>query len=89
MVSYVASPQYATIEDMSLNPCCNGRWSRTNGNEDKAKQHYVLILVVMEDGLVPSDFLHRTACSSLNPCCNGRWSRTHYNKFCMAGAIQS
>ena len=37
----------------SLNPCCSGRWSRTNcplivRNED-AK---VLILVVVDDGLV-------------------------------------
>ena len=38
----------------SLNPCCDGRWSRT------APMHAyyfaginVLILVVMEDGLVP------------------------------------
>ena len=38
---------------------------------------YVLILVVMEDGLVPSKFASlqlETDC--LNPCCNGRWSRT-------------
>ena len=37
----------------------------------------VLILVVMEDGLVP---LHNTSKvstqQSLNPCCDGRWSRT-------------
>ena len=38
---------------------------------------FVLILVVMEDGLV-----HGNGCNQrcknccLNPCCNGRWSRT-------------
>ena len=37
----------------SLNPCCDGRWSRTS-ILDKAKVviYTVLILVVMEDGLV-------------------------------------
>ena len=37
----------------SLNPCCNGRWSRTV--VVKLYHHHgysVLILVVMEDGLV-------------------------------------
>ena len=35
-----------------LNPCCNGRWSRTNHSAMTAAQIEVLILVVMEDGLV-------------------------------------
>ena len=36
-----------------LNPYCAGRCSSTeNGNEDKAKQHYVSILVVLDDALV-------------------------------------
>ena len=37
-----------------LNPCCSGRWSRTFKTL-KLWQHYqlVLILVVVEDGLVP------------------------------------
>ena len=40
--------------------------------------NFVLILVVVEDGLV----LRHTAMSArqiagLNPCCNGRWSRTY------------
>ena len=51
-------------------------YKNENGNEDKAKQ--VLILVVMEDGLVPilkaAKHIRGTKC--LNPCCNGRWSRT-------------
>ena len=37
----------------SLNPCCNGRWSRTFFIINlKIKYIMVLILVVMEDGLV-------------------------------------
>ena len=37
-----------------LNPCCSGRWSRTEAKKIK-KEHKlaVLILVVVEDGLVP------------------------------------
>ena len=39
--------------------------------------HYVLILVVMEDGLVlPSFFIINNSLICLNPCCDGRWSRT-------------
>ena len=37
----------------------------------------VLILIVMEDGLVPSEENYLGAMSQcLNPCCSGRWSRT-------------
>ena len=37
---------------LSLNPCCNGRWSPTNGIQDLLEEFgEVLILVVMEDGL--------------------------------------
>ncbi|MGE9930645.1 hypothetical protein ACQRBO_14715 [Segatella copri] len=37
-----------------LNPCCNGRWSRTYGYDGLYyDDNHVLILVVMEDGLVP------------------------------------
>ena len=36
-----------------LNPCCNGRWSRTAISAIVVLSHsIVLILVVMEDGLV-------------------------------------
>ena len=39
----------------------------------------VLILVVMEDGLVPlCAILLVVAYVCLNPCCNGRWSRTFH-----------
>ena len=38
---------------MGLNPCCSGRWSRTNVVlEGKSREFIVLILVVVEDGLV-------------------------------------
>ena len=63
---------------MSLNPCCNGRWSRTPEKlKDAVKEVFVLILVVMEDGLVLlSQSLLSVMKMGLNPCCNGRWSRT-------------
>ena len=37
-----------------LNPCCNGRWSRTSVYIRYETCIRVLILVVMEDGLVPA-----------------------------------
>ena len=38
----------------SLNPYCNGRWSRTSFIKmEYMKDRVVLILIVMEDGLVP------------------------------------
>ena len=40
---------------------------------------YVLILVVMEDGLVHQLKLWLLKkMVSLNPCCDGRWSRTQF-----------
>ena len=48
--------------------------SNVNGTPEVS---FVLILVVVEDGLVPdfsrSQWRHP---SRLNPCCSGRWSRT-------------
>ena len=39
----------------------------------------VLILVVVDNGLVPSgDRFATSIVSSLNPCCSGQWSRTIY-----------
>ena len=35
-----------------LNPCCSGQWSSTKGELNKNVADYVLILVVVEDGLV-------------------------------------
>ena len=62
-----------------LNPCCNGRGSKTQPvAEGTEKKFTVLILVVMEEG----QRLHREGNASsvvrecLNPCCNGRGSKT-------------
>ena len=39
-----------------LNPCCNGRCTRTDGETRTIKVYHVLILVVMEDALVLTAF---------------------------------
>ena len=63
-------------ECLSLNPCCNGRWSQTDP-EDPYADIDVLILVVMEDGLrLMSTNKQVKRWTRLNPCCNGRWSQT-------------
>ena len=36
---------------LSLNPCCNGRCTRTDFQFEVGKEYEVLILVVMEDAL--------------------------------------
>ena len=37
-----------------LNPCCSGRWPRTSARVgEKSPALVILILVVVEDGLVP------------------------------------
>ena len=38
---------------VSLNPCCSGRWSRTDKKYSYLRKRMVLILVVVDDGLVP------------------------------------
>ena len=44
---------------------------------NRSKIKIVLILVVVEDGLVPLQFSSKVLFTpSLNPCCSGRWSRT-------------
>ena len=40
-----------------LNPCFNGRWSRTAKFEQSMSLIRVLILVLMEDGLGPTNIL--------------------------------
>ena len=62
----------------SLNPCFNGRWSLTYWNSKvSCSQWFVLILVLMEDGLWQYKYanIHYWG-TSLNPCFNGRWSLT-------------
>ena len=63
---------------MSLNPCCSGQWSRTALEEFDAKEiESVLILVVVDNGLVPVRvILKKWWIPGLNPCCSGQWSRT-------------
>ena len=39
----------------------------------------VLILVVVDDGLVPSgSSMRKDKVERLNPCCSGRWSSTEW-----------
>ena len=60
-----------------LNPYCSGRWSRTDGDiRHTAMSARVLILIVVEDGLVPEEGSVRDNSICLNPYCSGRWSRT-------------
>ena len=61
-----------------LNPCCNGRCTRTNKDYVKQRNDFsVLILVVMEDALAPLiSCIFQIFYVSLNPCCNGRCTRT-------------
>ena len=61
-----------------LNPCCSGQWSRTVMNTaDEFDFIDVLILVVVDNGLVPQHkHPMKKKYQSLNPCCSGQWSRT-------------
>ena len=53
MVSYGEVEIVVVYANVSLNPCCSGRWSRTYRVQDLDANHKpVLILVVVEDGLV-------------------------------------
>ena len=47
---------------ISLNPCCNGRCTRTHCERPFNTRRSVLILVVMEDALAPS-----MGCQSSSP----------------------
>ena len=56
MVSYIMSQITVGRDGDSLNPCCSGRWSRTNlALRQVSMGAAVLILVVVEDGLVPAN----------------------------------
>ena len=59
-----------------LNPCFNGRWSRTRDHGGNTEGRLVLILVLMEDGLGRPPGNPDFSPLRLNPCFNGRWSRT-------------
>ena len=51
--SHTSQKSFLTFMLLCLNPCCNGRWSRTAHTFSISGGDPVLILVVMEDGLVP------------------------------------
>ena len=60
-----------------LNPCCNGRGSKTNTFIPPHEViNRVLILVVMEEGQRRAVAQEYAALLGLNPCCNGRGSKT-------------
>ena len=61
-----------------LNPCFNGRWSLTSLHlVDPLLPRWVLILVLMEDGLWRlAKQASLNVLGRLNPCFNGRWSLT-------------
>ena len=65
---------------MSLNPCCYGRWSQRLLLKCLLVllNRWVLILVVMEDGLRDTklQFVVVLLTLGLNPCCYGRWSQS-------------
>ena len=68
---------YGTAD--SLNPCFNGRYTRTFGLlKLRTLKLTVLILVLMEDTLGPLLQVHNTKhmATCLNPCFNGRYTRT-------------
>ena len=67
-----------TLDKPSLNPCFNGRCTRTAFAFGlSAEIERVLILVLMEDALVPTrQRVFWTSLLSLNPCFNGRCTRT-------------
>ena len=63
----------------SLNPCCNGRGSKTYCYSHDIDDYDVLILVVMEEGQRPGKVIRiKSVTPGLNPCCNGRGSKTLY-----------
>ena len=60
----------------SLNPCCNGRGSKTVIRVKSVTPVRVLILVVMEEGQRQRTQRLPWDLQRLNPCCNGRGSKT-------------
>ena len=60
-----------------ITPCYSERWYRTGLEKMLKADLGVLILIVVDDGLVPfeeTDGSKKT--NGLNPCCSGQWSRT-------------
>ena len=66
-------------QNAGLNPCCSGRCSSTVERPGfyHPGKHDVLILVVVEDVLVPVSLPDSVELTTrLNPCCGGRCSST-------------
>ena len=78
MVSYLSATRVSGQWVVSLNPYCSGRWSRTEKFDEFTAHMWVLILIVLEDGLVHAQRAALDAADhGLNPYCSGRWSRTY------------
>ena len=75
----------------SLNPCFNGRCTRTRPFvAEEQSAILVLILVLMEDALVLTALIFQVQnCSRLNPCFNGRCTRTFQVQNCSPSLSRS
>ena len=68
---------FEAVKASGLNPCFNGRCTRTGWKYSHRAYNPVLILVLMEDALVQMlTPLEVANFNSLNPCFNGRCTRT-------------
>ena len=76
MVSYIGEVLAHSVALMGLNPYCSGQWSRTYVEINTYYDENVLILIVVDNGLVPRYGLEAEVTNSLNPYCSGQWSRT-------------
>ena len=76
MVSYIGEVLAHSVALMGLNPYCSGQWSRTYVEINTYYDENVLILIVVDNGLVPRYGLEAQVTNSLNPYCSGQWSRT-------------
>ena len=67
--------QKLLIKMSCLNPCSNGRYSRSKDVARFYRDVKVLILVLMEDTLGAAFPFIFSLYTCLNPCSNGRYSR--------------
>ena len=63
------------LKNIGLNPCFNGRYSRSREFLTRESYKKVLILVLMEDTLGVLFYYENQKTDRLNPCFNGRYSR--------------
>ena len=62
-----------------LNPCCSGRWSRTDSQNGFAHGKRSLNPCCSGRWSRTGEVAEIAVNNSLNPCCSGRWSRTYYD----------